>query len=299
MSRRRRPPAPVLPRWLPALVLVLTACGPGAPLEALAPVQGDWIDPSLAPDWQPPAGGHGLVAVPAPAGEPAAAHGAIGEAAAPHDGTPSDVAAGDAASAEAGDAPDGTSDPGAGTDLADAAPPIPTPSFGDPVPIEADPAADEPGADDPALAAAEEAARPMPAGGTPLELDFEELALPEGTLAGVAADATAAVSLPDEITALDGRLVSLAGFLIPTVDGGSRLRRFALSYDPPGCCFGEAGSLDKWVVVELEDDAEAVEYRFWGVARVEGLLSVGARRGTYGHLESLFRLRGRRAELIE
>jgi hypothetical protein len=134
----------------------------------------------------------------------------------------------------------------------------------------------------------------------PLLLTFDELVVEyDADAAWVEEDGPReAFVFPQELAALAGRRISIDGFVIPTVEWGNRLSRFALSADPPGCGFGQSTALDKWIEVELKPGVTPVEYSSFGIVRVTGTLTVGEKFSDYGYVESLYQLEADEAELI-
>ncbi len=103
-------------------------------------------------------------------------------------------------------------------------------------------------------------------------------------------DPSRTFTFPDTVAALDGQRVVMEGFMIPTTFSEGEVHEFALSRDPPGCCFGSGGSYDSWVDVTIPEDKPGVEYTGFMLVRVVGRLDVGEKLSEYGYVLGLYRL---------
>jgi hypothetical protein len=80
--------------------------------------------------------------------------------------------------------------------------------------------------------------------------------------------------IPDSIQALDGRLVGLKGFMLPTRLEGGLTTEFLLMRDQSMCCFGVIPQINEWVAVIME--GRGVRPLMDQAVTVFGRLHVGA-----------------------
>ncbi|MAF64239.1 MAG: hypothetical protein CMJ84_01085 [Planctomycetes bacterium] len=97
-----------------------------------------------------------------------------------------------------------------------------------------------------------------------------------------------APDLPEEVTALDGRLVAVEGFMNPMMFDADGVSEFTLVADPQFCCFGATPQLNHFLYVTLADDERCEFYSIVPLA-VYGRLSIGAEEED-GLVLSLYRL---------
>lgn len=91
--------------------------------------------------------------------------------------------------------------------------------------------------------------------------------------------------LPSAVRALDGRVVQVTGFMLPTrmADGG-RVTEFLLMRDQTMCCFGAQPQMNEWIVVKLAKPAlyiPDVPKTFTGKLRVGAVVENGYMSGIY------------------
>ncbi len=99
------------------------------------------------------------------------------------------------------------------------------------------------------------------------------------------------LEFPAELKALDGKEISIVGYMIPgEIDQGNVLD-FMLVRDLLGCCFGGTPMPDEWIDVTMEEDAEA-EYRPYLPMRVTGILTLGGEQDEAGFALGVYRLKG-------
>jgi hypothetical protein len=130
--------------------------------------------------------------------------------------------------------------------------------------------------------------------GGPVSIDFDELAsfdyaVPDDS-AGVE---TVAVEeeekIPASIRALDGRLVRLKGFMLPTRLEAGLTKEFLLMRDQSMCCFGVVPRINEWVSVRMAGGG--VRPLMDQPVTVFGTLRVGATFEN-GMLVGLYRMEG-------
>lgn len=96
--------------------------------------------------------------------------------------------------------------------------------------------------------------------------------------------------IPDSIKNLNGKLVSITGFVMPVnVDDEGNVREFALNGNYDMCFYGGPSKINQWVHVKMKDGAKA---RFsHNPTTVSGTLEVGEVIEN-GQVMSLYRLNG-------
>ncbi len=98
------------------------------------------------------------------------------------------------------------------------------------------------------------------------------------------------LEFPKEILRLEGKEVSLVGYMIPgRIEKGGNVRDFMLVRDLLGCCFGGAPMPDEWVDVIVAEDAKA-EYRAYMPMRVTGKLTLGGDQDEAGFALGVYRI---------
>ncbi len=104
------------------------------------------------------------------------------------------------------------------------------------------------------------------------------------------------LEFPEDIKRLDGREVSIVGYMIPGEIDRGNVRDFMLVRDLMGCCFGGAPMPDEWVDVIMEEDAEA-EYRAYMPMRVTGVMTLGGDQDEAGFALGIYRMKATEAQL--
>lgn len=95
--------------------------------------------------------------------------------------------------------------------------------------------------------------------------------------------------LPEEVRALHGENVMVAGFMVPlSFDRRGNVRAFALSQNLLFCCYGIPPAMNEWVMVEVVEGVE-VAYRKDVPVAVFGPLDVGEELDD-GYVLSIYRL---------
>lgn len=83
-------------------------------------------------------------------------------------------------------------------------------------------------------------------------------------------------AFPPDIARLDGKHVSVTGYMIPTLWNETKVTEFMLVGDLLACCFGGAPEPDEWLSAVCEDGFEAEYYPFvpvivTGTFKIEGI----------------------------
>lgn len=107
---------------------------------------------------------------------------------------------------------------------------------------------------------------------------------------------TADLEFPADLKRLDGREVSIVGYMIPGEIDRGNVRDFMLVRDLMGCCFGGAPMPDEWVDVIMEEDAKA-EYRPYMPMRVTGIMTLGGEQDEAGFALGIYRMKATEVQL--
>lgn len=99
-----------------------------------------------------------------------------------------------------------------------------------------------------------------------------------------------AAAFPGSIRKLDGRRISLAGFMIAIEFEDKALQSFLLARFPPGCCFGAIPVFYEWIQVEVPAGVEAKDYSPYVMITVTGRLHVGERLDEDGYATGIYRM---------
>jgi hypothetical protein len=118
----------------------------------------------------------------------------------------------------------------------------------------------------------------------PVEGKVYELQLQK--LGNFAYDAEKGEGIPDDVKALEGSVVKLEGFMIPT-ESADKISKFVLVPDLFACCFGQPPQIQHTVMVVCPE-GKAVSY-FPDRISVQGTLKVGEKREE-GYVLSIFEL---------
>lgn len=95
-------------------------------------------------------------------------------------------------------------------------------------------------------------------------------------------------SIPEEILALNGKKVSLSGFMLPyQVDTNGNVSQFSLNGNYDMCYFGAPVSINEWVMVNINDN-QKVKYTHLPIT-VFGTFEVGEEYKD-GEVSSVYRL---------
>lgn len=79
--------------------------------------------------------------------------------------------------------------------------------------------------------------------------------------------------IPEDVRALDGRIVELVGYVMPIDIDDQGIRSFALIKDQSSCCFGQTPRINHWVFVTIK--GKALREIGFEPTRVVGTLKVG------------------------
>jgi hypothetical protein len=93
--------------------------------------------------------------------------------------------------------------------------------------------------------------------------------------------------IPDPIKALNGKKITIEGYMIPMDFEKGKILRFVLSRSMIGCCFADSLRINELIKV---DPADGMAVDYCDVARVTGTLEVGEEFED-GFLVSLYRLK--------
>ncbi|HEX9793465.1 MAG TPA: DUF3299 domain-containing protein [Planctomycetota bacterium] len=99
---------------------------------------------------------------------------------------------------------------------------------------------------------------------------------------------TLAQPFPERCLALDGKVVTMRGFMLPDVDF-QHIRRFHLVRSLWGCCFGAPPRINEIVRIELADE-DGVDYTY-NTLQVTGTMNVVFEQ-VDGIVEDLYRVTG-------
>jgi hypothetical protein len=100
-------------------------------------------------------------------------------------------------------------------------------------------------------------------------------------------------SAPASLTVLDGKAVTIAGYVVPDQTGdGGRLQTALLIKHLLACCFGTTPRLNEWVQLEIAEDAE-LDFNWRRPARVHGTFEVGPHK-TGEIAQALYRIKVQR-----
>lgn len=99
----------------------------------------------------------------------------------------------------------------------------------------------------------------------------------------------AKLEIPADIRALDGKRVTLKGYLIPLAIEGGRIRQAVLLRDLMSCCYGTIPALNSFVLIDCSEHSIAPTIETNVPVTVVGTLKVGEIR-EQNFLVGLYRL---------
>lgn len=102
---------------------------------------------------------------------------------------------------------------------------------------------------------------------------------------------------PSRATELNGKLVTVNGFMVPLGAGDGKLKRFVLIEVPLSCCFADGPGIDQMIFVSLAPGKE-LDYASDFPVTVTGRFQAGVQKNKYGQVESLYRMVGASAKKI-
>lgn len=85
---------------------------------------------------------------------------------------------------------------------------------------------------------------------------------------------TSSHAIPEKVRALNGKNISVRGFMFPLESDGERLTTFMLIKDQASCCFGGTPKVNHWIYVQMDGDKKA-DYVDSVPVTVYGKLSIG------------------------
>ena len=94
------------------------------------------------------------------------------------------------------------------------------------------------------------------------------------TLAGFEYKDKSDQGVPEKIRAMNGKDISVRGFMFPLESDGERLTTFMLVKDQASCCFGGIPKVNHWIYVQMVGDKKA-DYVDSVPVTVYGKLSIG------------------------
>lgn len=95
---------------------------------------------------------------------------------------------------------------------------------------------------------------------------------------------------PDHLKALDGKEITISGYMIPGRIRKNMVKDFMLVRDLAGCCFGGAPNPDEWIDVVMEGDAEAEYLRYLPI-KVRGKLTLIGEQDQEGYAVGVYRMK--------
>lgn len=102
---------------------------------------------------------------------------------------------------------------------------------------------------------------------------------------------------PARATELNGKLVTVNGFMVPLGMGEGKLRKFVLIEVPLSCCFADGPGIDQMIFVSLAPGKE-LDYASDFPVTVTGRFQAGVQKNQYGQIESLYRIVGGSAKKL-
>ena len=98
------------------------------------------------------------------------------------------------------------------------------------------------------------------------------------------------VMLPKDVEALDGQLVRIRGYMLPSFQQ-SGIKKFVLVRDNMECCFGPGAAIYDCIIVEMQG-ASSASFSVRPIA-VEGVFSVSEFKGPDGKHLAVYAIKGR------
>lgn len=96
-------------------------------------------------------------------------------------------------------------------------------------------------------------------------------------------------AIPERIKGLNGRPVSVSGFMVPYEIGAILVTEFLLTISADSCTFGgQVTNANEWILVTIRPGGGAQFSH--DVVNVRGILEVGEQFDPYGNLTSLYRM---------
>jgi len=95
-------------------------------------------------------------------------------------------------------------------------------------------------------------------------------------------------AIPEAVRALDGRKVSIEGYMIPIDFQKGKIMSFILSKAMFGCCYGDSPQINE-VIKVVSADGKPMSYLT--MPRVTGILEVGEEFDSEGYIDSIYRIK--------
>ena len=108
-------------------------------------------------------------------------------------------------------------------------------------------------------------------------------------------------AIPSRVRAYNGRLVQIAGFMLPFDYNPAGVHTFALLKDRSACCYGATPRMNDWILVEMADGGTVPVMKDTPL-EVRGRLQVGAEKtgnDINGQVECLYRMRGDQVQALQ
>ena len=96
------------------------------------------------------------------------------------------------------------------------------------------------------------------------------------------------LQLPAWLTALNGKPVTIAGYMLPFDINAGSVSEFMLTTHSTSCCFAPPTGVTEWVMVTMRGSREASATQ--DLITVNGTLSVGEQFDPAGYVSSVFRI---------
>lgn len=94
---------------------------------------------------------------------------------------------------------------------------------------------------------------------------------------------------PEHLKALDGKEITISGYMIPGRIRKNMVKDFMLVRDLAGCCFGGAPNPDEWIDVVMVGEAEAEYLRYLPI-KVRGKLTLIGEQDQEGYAVGVYRM---------
>jgi hypothetical protein len=95
---------------------------------------------------------------------------------------------------------------------------------------------------------------------------------------------------PEHLKALDGKEITISGYMIPGRIRKNMVKDFMLVRDLAGCCFGGAPNPDEWIDVVMVGDAQAEYLRYLPI-KVKGTLTLIGEQDQEGYAVGVYRMK--------
>jgi len=144
----------------------------------------------------------------------------------------------------------------------------------------------------PAPKVAEPEPKKDPANDPPMAITFAKLGgyryYPPASRTKPGEKPVAKSAIPEAVRALDGRKVSIEGYMIPIDFQKGKIISFILSKAMFGCCYGDSPQINE-VIKVVSADGKPMSYLT--MPRVTGILEVGEEFDSEGYIDSIYRIK--------